>query len=99
MVKKRRPKLVSFRPDRERAKGVEVALYEACREAVETHGDRLAGFAIVALDVFDDAFCRIHLDGGRVGLAYLPEYAKDALSRQIVIDAVAEDADADSGTG
>jgi hypothetical protein len=99
MPRKRSPKLVSFRPDRERAKGVEVALYDACREAVETHGDRLAGFVLLTLDVFDDALCRNHLDGSRIGMAYLPKYAHDAISRQIAIDAVAEDQEQDSGTG
>lgn len=99
MPRKPKPKLVSFRPDRERAKGVEVALYEACGEAVDTLGDRLAGFVLVAIDVFDDAFCRNHLDGGRIGLAYLPKYVHDAVSRQIAIDAAGEDEEADSGTG
>ena len=99
MPRKPKPKLVSFRPDRERAKGVEVALYEACGEAVDTLGDRLAGFVVIAVDVFDDAFCRIHLDGGRIGLAYLPKYSADAISRQIAIDASGEDEGVDSGTG
>ncbi len=99
MPRKPKPKLVSFRPDRERAKGVEVALYEACGEAVDTLGDRLAGFVVVAVDVFDDAFCRIHLDGGRIGLAYLPKYIHDAVSRQVAIDAAGEDEEVDSGTG
>lgn len=99
MARKPKPKLVSFRPDRERAKGVEVALYEACGEAVDTLGDRLAGFVVIAVDVFDDAFCRIHLDGGRIGLAYLPKFSADAISRQIAIDAAGEGEEADSGTG
>jgi hypothetical protein len=99
MPRKRTPKLVSFRPDRERAKGVETALYDACRDGVDVYGDRLAGFVLVALDVFGDSFCRIHLDAGQVGVGLLPEYVKSAVNRQIAIDAVAEDQEQDSGTG
>lgn len=99
MRRKPKPKLVSFRPDRERAKGVEVALYDICREVIEGLGDRLAGVVVTGVDVFGDNITGIHLDGGPIGHGLLPQYIKDAVNRQIAIDAAGEDEEVDSGTG
>lgn len=73
-------------PAGERAARVRRILGRALRQAIETHGSDLAGFALVSWDMRGECSSSMMTAHGMVGQSLAPAFVHDALNRHVAVD-------------
>lgn len=74
-----------FRPDKRILAERRRVLGRCVKNALETHGDDFAGFALVTWDMRGNAHTSYCAGTGPIGEGLVPSYSQDALNRHVAV--------------